>query len=85
MFGLSLITTSGIYAEDEDDMNIYDERLALYKKTAAITNVPWYYLAAMDHYERNIQQTSPEEEDIISIHLNRNYGMALAILISMQI
>lgn len=76
LFGLSLITTSVIYAEDEDDVNIYEERLALYKKTATITNVPWYYLAAMDHYERNKQQTSPEEEDIISIQFEQElwYG-----------
>src|SRR5699024_11407346 len=36
-----------------EETNMYKERLSLYKKTEAISNVPWYYLAAMDQYERN--------------------------------
>jgi len=31
-------------------------RQALYMKTAAVTGVPWYILAAIDQYERNIQK-----------------------------
>src|SRR5699024_8995913 len=38
-----------------EETNMYEERLSLYKKTEAISNVPWYYLAAMDQYERNKQ------------------------------
>lgn len=41
--------------------NIYQERLQLYKKTAAMTNLPWYYLAAFDQYERNIQKDKAEQ------------------------
>src|SRR5699024_11989370 len=47
--------------------NMYKERLSLYKKTEAISNVTWYYLAAMDQYERNKQLKSPDEESLISI------------------
>lgn len=50
-----------------EETNIYEERLSLYKKTEAISSVPWYYLAAMDQYERNKQQKSPDEESLISI------------------
>ena len=28
----------------------------------------------MDHYERNKAKTSPDEEELISIHLNQIYG-----------
>lgn len=42
--------------------DIYKERLSLYKKTATITDVPWYYLAAFDQYERNMQTPVPENE-----------------------
>lgn len=38
-----------------------EERFALYKKTAAITNVPWHILAAFDQYERNINKVDDEE------------------------
>lgn len=39
------------------------ERQALYRKTEAITHIPWYYLAAIDQYERKIHQ----DERLISI------------------
>lgn len=48
--------------------DIYHERLALYKKTSALTQIPWYYLAAVDQYERNIKKDVPEDE-LISISL----------------
>src|SRR5699024_10005814 len=50
-----------------EETNMYEERLSLYKKTEAISDVPWYYLAAMDQYERNKQLKSPDEESLISI------------------
>lgn len=56
--------TLSFAAGKEDD--IYQKRLALYKKTEAVTNIPWYYLAAIDQYERNIL-SNQEEEKIISI------------------
>lgn len=50
------------------DESLYEERLALYKKTAAVSNIPWYYLAAIDQYERNMKSNSKEDEELISIH-----------------
>ena len=47
---------------------IYDERLALYKKTEAITHIPWYYIAAIDQYERN-RQTNASSEELVSISI----------------
>jgi len=56
-----------IFAEEEaDEESIYDQRMSLFKKTEALTQVPWYYFAAIDNYERNIQ-TSDEPEKVISI------------------
>lgn len=54
-------------AEEEED--IYDQRMALFKKTEALTQIPWYYFAAIDNYERNIQP-SDEEEQVISIDID---------------
>src|SRR5699024_10797572 len=52
------------YAESE--RNIFDERLALYKKTETVSQIPWYYFAAIDQYERNTK-TNQTNEDLISI------------------
>lgn len=53
-----------VHAEE----NLYDERMALYKKTAALTQIPWYYIAAIDQYERNIKEDDAEEK-VVSISI----------------
>ncbi|GAA4067969.1 M23 family metallopeptidase [Amphibacillus indicireducens] len=39
-----------------EELDLDTEREALYRKTEAISQVPWYYLAAIDQYERQIHQ-----------------------------
>lgn len=56
-------TNSYIFADETEQ---YKERLALYKKTESITAIPWYYLAAIDQYERN-KKIQSEEDKLISI------------------
>ncbi|GAA0464715.1 M23 family metallopeptidase [Alkalibacillus silvisoli] len=46
--------------EDDEEFNEYDERVNLYKKTENLTSIPWYYLAAIDQYERNINEVDDE-------------------------
>lgn len=58
----TFINGNPAYAED----NIYNQRMALFKKTEALTQIPWYYLAAIDNYERNIKQDN-DSEQVISI------------------
>jgi peptidoglycan LD-endopeptidase LytH len=41
-----------VHAEETD---IYQKRMELYKKVETITQIPWYYLAAIDQYERSIR------------------------------
>lgn len=48
------------------ETNIHTQRMALYKKTAAVTQIPWYFLAAVDQYERNIHKT---DDRLISIQI----------------
>ncbi|MDE7523231.1 peptidase M23, partial [Ligilactobacillus salivarius] len=43
----------------------------LYKKVETVTNIPWYYLAAIDQYERNIREVRkdlPKAEGLIGIY-----------------
>ncbi|WP_027964342.1 M23 family metallopeptidase [Halalkalibacillus halophilus] len=45
--------------------SLFDDRRALYEKTEALTQVPWYYLAAINQYERNIHTL--EEDQLVGI------------------
>ncbi|WP_461177182.1 M23 family metallopeptidase [Virgibacillus ainsalahensis] len=46
--------------------NVYDKRMSLFQKTEALTQIPWYYFAAIDNFERNIKEDD-EDEQVISI------------------
>ncbi|MDQ0338174.1 murein DD-endopeptidase MepM/ murein hydrolase activator NlpD [Caldalkalibacillus uzonensis] len=49
------------------------ERMALYLKYEALTGVPWYYLAAVDQFERNIARVRkdiPERDSLIAIYFS---------------
>ncbi|WP_404453936.1 M23 family metallopeptidase [Virgibacillus necropolis] len=59
------VSTDSIHAEEKEE-DIYVKRMELYKKTEALTLIPWYYLAAIDQYERNIQKDVPSSQ-VISI------------------
>src|SRR5690625_2827729 len=48
--------------------NIYEKRMELYKKTEAVTQIPWYYLAAIDQYERNVLPAN-ESNRLVSISI----------------
>ncbi|WP_180994230.1 M23 family metallopeptidase [Bacillus sp. Marseille-P3661] len=61
-----------VYAKEEKN-EIYDERMALYEKVETLTQIPWYYLAAIDQYERNIRNARkdlPKEEGLIGIYFS---------------
>ncbi|WP_425464007.1 M23 family metallopeptidase [Oceanobacillus piezotolerans] len=53
---------------EEKEPSIYDERMALYKKTETLTQIPWIYFAAIDNFERNIQDSN-EPEKVVSINI----------------
>lgn len=55
-----------------EEKKINYERLSLYKKVEAVTQVPWYVLAAVDQYERNVRRVRkdiPKEKGIIGIYI----------------
>ncbi|WP_226035918.1 M23 family metallopeptidase [Aquibacillus saliphilus] len=54
-------------AEENDKKEDIDkEKMALYKKTEALTNISWFYLAAIDQYEKHSQKETASD-DLISI------------------
>jgi murein DD-endopeptidase MepM/ murein hydrolase activator NlpD len=55
---------------------VLDERMSLFLKYEALTHVPWYYLAAVNQFERNIQAVRrdiPKREGIISIQFSPGF------------
>ncbi|MGO4888918.1 M23 family metallopeptidase [Anaerobacillus sp. MEB173] len=50
---------------------ILEKRMDLYKKTETLTNIPWYYLAGIDYYERGLRRARrdlPKEDGFIGIY-----------------
>lgn len=74
-FFFLLICLGGSITQAEE-ASIYTERMALYRKTEAISHIPWYYFAAIDNYERN-KQSATEDEPLISITFDEDswYGI----------
>lgn len=60
------------YAQAQtDQQTIYAKRLELYKEIEAVTNIPWYYMAAVDQYERSLRQSRrdlPKAEGLTGIY-----------------
>src|SRR5690625_3932590 len=69
MFIFSSLFQTNTFAKD-----MYSDRLSLYQKTATLTNIPWYYLAAFDQYERNIQKDKTDNLVAISFPNELWYG-----------
>ncbi len=56
--------------------------MALYEKTEALTQIPWYYIAAIDQYERNMEDDSASENLVsISFPTELWYGLGNSAMI----
>ncbi|GAA0369280.1 M23 family metallopeptidase [Bacillus horti] len=63
-------------SSQKSDAELREERLGLYLKAEAITLIPWYYIAAVDQYERNIQQVRkdiPKSTGLSSIYFSSSF------------
>ena len=57
---------------NEDQQKIFQERMNLYTKMETVTQIPWYYYAAIDQYERSIRRSRkdiPKETGLIGIYI----------------
>ncbi len=71
-FLLFFTSTIAVNKAEAKEMDPYMERMRLYKKVETITQIPWYYLAAVDQYERSIRQVRrdlPKPQGIIGIYI----------------
>src|SRR3954452_15666470 len=68
MLFTSTLSVRDAHAQETDP---YQERMKLYKKVETVTQIPWYYLAAIDQYERSIRQVRrdlPKPDSVIGIY-----------------
>ena len=76
IIALSFLFLTVVSAKEEPTKEkIRDERMRLYLRFENVT-VPWYYLAAVDQFERNIQQVRTDilkKEGPIAIQFSEDY------------
>lgn len=68
-----LIGSFSIPKGKAEEGDVYGQRMALYKRVEAVTNIPWYYIAAVDQYERNIRSARrdlPKAEGLTGIYFS---------------
>ncbi|WP_391120158.1 M23 family metallopeptidase [Psychrobacillus sp. L3] len=66
-------------AEEPSREQVLENRMDYYIKYSSIS-LPWYYLAAVDQYERNIQQVRkdiPTREGVVAIQFSDDYWTGL--------
>ncbi len=59
-------------AEKLSDEEIHTKRMELFQKSEALTHIPWYYLAAVDQYERSLRFARKDRDkpsSLISIYM----------------
>ena len=55
----------------EAQENIHEKRMELYQRVETVTHIPWYYLAAIDQYERSVRKARndlPDPEGLSGIY-----------------
>lgn len=71
-FLLSVLCLTAIMAcpvqAAEEEQELHEKRMLLYKKTETLTQIPWYYIAAIDQYERNSSEEDKDDQ-LVSIDI----------------
>jgi len=60
--------------DKQDEENLYQKRMELFKSMESVYQVPWYYIAAIDQFERNIQpvrQDLPVKKGLIALYFTK--------------
>jgi murein DD-endopeptidase MepM/ murein hydrolase activator NlpD len=68
---ISYSAQSIAFGAETDQNQEYQKLMSLYKKTETVTNIPWYVLASIDQYERNVRHSRndiPKAEGLIEIY-----------------
>jgi len=55
IFFLLFASPDTTFGKEVSEEEAYQKRMDLYKRVELTTQIPWYYIAAVDHYERSIR------------------------------
>ena len=72
VFTMLFLAFSQPVQAQEKQPDIYAQRMALYKDIESVTNIPWYYLAGIDQYERKVREARrdlPKAEGLTGIYI----------------
>lgn len=73
MFAMICISAHSIaYGAESNQSEENQKLMSLYKKVETVTNIPWYVLASIDQYERNVRHSRkdiPKAEGSIEIYI----------------
>lgn len=70
---LFVFTQKQVFAENVDQNKIYSDRMTLYQTIETTTQIPWYIIAAVDQYERNmraVRRDLPKAEGLTGIYFD---------------
>ena len=66
-----VLLNEGANAAEQGQEDVYKKRMELYTKVEAVSQIPWYYIAAVDQYERNVRQARkdlPKAEGVAGVY-----------------
>ncbi|MGX1192232.1 murein DD-endopeptidase MepM/ murein hydrolase activator NlpD [Metabacillus sp. SLBN-84] len=69
---LCFIQPHSVLGSEKSTEQINQERMILFKNAETITQIPWYVLASVDQYERNVRRTRsdiPKAKGVIGIYI----------------
>ncbi|QGQ48865.1 M23 family metallopeptidase [Metabacillus sediminilitoris] len=69
---ISFTAQSITYGAETNQNEEFQKRMSLYKKVETVTNIPWYVLASIDQYERNVRHSRndiPKAKGLIEIYI----------------
>jgi len=66
-----LFLNGNIAKAENNPEEVYAKRMDIYQRIESVTNIPWYYFAGIDQYERNVRQSRkdlPKVEGLTGIY-----------------
>ncbi|MFP3339413.1 peptidase M23, partial [Micrococcus sp. SIMBA_131] len=69
---LFFLIPATVFSAEVDEDKLRNERMMLFHKMEAVTQVPWYLYAGIDQYERSIRRSQndiPREKGAVAIYI----------------
>jgi len=67
-----VLLPNNVKAIEKSNENIYEQRIQTYRNMELLYQIPWYYIAAIDQFERNLLTNKEAREDLIAITFSKD-------------